>query len=1105
MSRRPAVKNEALEQQAATAAILRVIANTPGDSDAVFEAITRAGLRLLPGTRVALLLVRGEQQHYVSHSGVPQNERANVARFFPRKLDRTHIAGATVLDKKVIHVPNIGKAGARFPVSVQIAHEVGHRALLAVPLMRAGEAIGALTVTRLSTGPFSKGQIALIKTFADQAVIALGNAALFREISERNAQLNEALERQSATSEVLQAIAGAQSDAQEVFEVIARNAVRVCGGVFCNVLRYDGERLHIAALHGFSPAEVERVKAKYPLKTSDRSVLSTRAVLSKKAERIDDVLLDPDYDRGHVVARTLLAIPMMREDVPLGVIVVGWAQPTKISAHQEQLLQTFARQAVIAIENVRLFNETKEALERQTATAQILSVISRSPADVQPVFDAIAHSAVRLCGGLFGAVYRFDGELVHFVAHHGFSPEALELHSGQYPLPPRGLIGRALLDRAVMHAPDVATDPRAANPQLARTLGYRSFLGVPMLRNGAPIGAIAVFRREAGAFSGADIAMLQTFADQAVIAIENVRLFNETKEALDQQTAISEVLRVISSSPAHVQPVLEAVAIRAARICEAKGARIFLVEGDQLRHAAGFGDVPLTPQTFPLDRGSTSGRAILERVPVHIEDIRAEPEDAFPISLAISLKSGWRTALSVPLVRENRALGAILLRRMEVRPFSEKQIALLRTFADQAAIAIENVRLFNETKEALEQQTATAEVLKLISRTSFDLRAVLQTLVESAARLCNADKATIARQSGGVFFRAESYGFSDEFWERVKDIPIQPERGSATGRALLEGTVVHIPDVETDAEYTFQGRQIDDFRTVLAVPMMRAGAAIGVLTLTRSSVRPFTAREIELVSTFADQAVIAVENVRLFNEIQEKSAQLEVANQHKSEFLANMSHELRTPLNAIIGFSEVLIDKMFGELNEKQLDYLKDIHESGRHLLSLINDILDLSKIEAGRMELEVSSFHLPTAIANAMTLIRERAQRHGIQLGAQIDERLGEFSADERKFKQILLNLLSNAVKFTPDGGRVDVSAKLDTTQVEIAVRDTGIGIAPEDQAALFEEFRQVGRDRVRRAEGTGLGLALSKRFVELHGGAIRVESEPGKGSTFRFSLPLR
>jgi signal transduction histidine kinase len=323
---------------------------------------------------------------------------------------------------------------------------------------------------------------------------------------------------------------------------------------------------------------------------------------------------------------------------------------------------------------------------------------------------------------------------------------------------------------------------------------------------------------------------------------------------------------------------------------------------------------------------------------------------------------------------------------------------------------------------------------------------------------------------------------------------------------VLERRPVHIPDILADPEYKrLDLAEVRSFRTVLAVPMLREGDPIGVFVLTREKeVKPFTEKQVELVTSFADQAVIAIENVRLFNEIQDKSRQLEIANKHKSEFLANMSHELRTPLNAIIGFSEALLEKMFGEMNAKQEDYLKDIHSSGRHLLSLINDILDLSKVEAGRMELEVSEFDLPSALANAMTLVRERAQNHGITIKVHVDRKLGEIRADERKFKQILLNLLSNAVKFTPDGGRVEVDARRNGKSVEVSVKDTGVGIAKEDQEAVFEEFRQVGRDYTIKQEGTGLGLTLTRRFVELHGGKIWVKSMPGKGSTFTFTLPL-
>jgi len=580
--------------------------------------------------------------------------------------------------------------------------------------------------------------------------------------------------------------------------------------------------------------------------------------------------------------------------------------------------------------------------------------------------------------------------------------------------------------------------------------------------------------------------------------------------ALEQQTAISEILRVISASPTDVQPVLEVVAERAARLCGAPYARVMMIEGDQLHSAADFAVDPTRrseANAVPLKRTSVTGRAAIERRTVHFADVREVVDTEFPDARENVARLDMRAVLAVPLMREDNAYGGIFVYRCEPGLFSPDQVQLVETFARQAAIAIDNVRLFNETKDALERQTAISEILRVISGSPTEVHPVLAAVAQRAMRLCDADEAPILLAEDGmlrsVVLGSPGAGSADE-----ETYPI--ERALVAGRAFVDRAPVHVPDLlapGAEREFPEGSRYAREmgFRTVVAVPLMREAEPVGVMTLRRRAMRPFDDRTIGLLQTFADQAAIAVQNVRLFREIQDKSRQLEIANKHKSEFLANMSHELRTPLNAIIGFSEVLLERMFGELNDKQDEYLRDIHSSGRHLLQLINDILDLSKVEAGRMELEASRFRVPEAIDNAMTLIRERAQRHGIALGKDVDPAVDDIVADERKFKQILLNLLSNAVKFTPDGGRVDVIARHTPDALEVAVRDTGIGIAAEDQKLVFEEFRQVGSDYTKKQEGTGLGLALARRFVGLHGGTIAVESEPGRGSTFTFTIPWR
>jgi len=702
------------------------------------------------------------------------------------------------------------------------------------------------------------------------------------------------------------------------------------------------------------------------------------------------------------------------------------------------------------------------------------------------------------------------------------------------------MVGRAILERTVVHVPDAqitwemlasedveqAAAYRALR-ELAGAIGVRSALAVPMLRDGVPLGVIGVGRAEPGPFSDSQIALLQTFADQAVIAIENVRLFKELEgrnrdltEALDQQTATSEILRVISRSPTDVQPVFDAIAQSSMQLCESAFSVVLRYDGDLMHLGAAAHVTTEGAQLLRRDlprrpgRDSISGRAILEGTVVQLTDAQADPSYSSVYQRAHQARSG----LAVPMLRDGRPIGAIAVGRHEVRPFTDQQAALLKTFADQAVIAIENVRLFKELEartqdltRSVDELTALGEVSRALSST-LDLETVLQTIVIRANQLAGTGGCSIYEydESAEVFrLRASSYADPREA-ETLDPIgratPIPKGQGVASRAAALQQPV-QVPDITVEGSYESPIRAPllqAGYRAILTVPLLLEEHVIGALGVSRKTPGEFAPEIVRLLTTFATQSALAIQNARLFREIEVKSRELEAASRHKSEFLANMSHELRTPMNAILGFSEVLAEGMFGEINEKQAEYLRDILESGRHLLSLINDILDLSKIEAGRMGLEPTDFDLSSAIDNALTLVRERAGRRGITLGRQIDKRVGMIRADERKVKQVVLNLLSNAIKFTPEGGRIDVRATVNEELVEVSVADTGVGIAPEDQDKVFEEFRQVGTAD-KKVEGTGLGLALSRKFVELHGGRIWVKSQIGEGSTFTFTLPVR
>jgi signal transduction histidine kinase len=628
-------------------------------------------------------------------------------------------------------------------------------------------------------------------------------------------------------------------------------------------------------------------------------------------------------------------------------------------------------------------------------------------------------------------------------------------------------------------------------------------------RNGASDCTDEVILARKGAKSRRRVPRLRSKTTKARAHVSRTRkpradLKKELAEAREQQAAISDILRVISNSPNTVRPVLESVAERAAHICQAQFVDIFLVENNELRDAAWFGQIRRT-LSLPLDRTTAGGRSVCDMRPVHVEDMQ-NAGDEFAHGREIALKDGHRTTLGVPLIREGRALGTIIVRRTEVRPFEQNHITLLATFASQAVIAIENTRLLIELRESLQQQTATADVLKVISRSTFDLQAVLDTLVESAARLCEAEMASINRQEGEKYRQVASYGYSREFNEFMTRHPIPASGGSIAGRTAAQGKAVQVLDVLADAEYQFkEGAKVGGTRTMLGVPLLREGKPVGVIVLSRTSVRPFTDKQIELVQTFADQAVIAIENVRLFDEIQDKNRQLADASQNKSQFLASMSHELRTPLNAIIGLTEMMVTNAARFGTEKALEPLRRVNAAGTHLLSLINEILDLSKIEAGKLELNPERVDLARLIDEVVGTAGQLAEKNKNRLIVEAQENLGALTADSMRLKQILLNLLSNACKFTKEG---EVALRVRKVAdgrhwVELAVADSGIGMTPEQQAKLFQDFTQADSLTSRRYGGTGLGLAISRKLARMMGGDVTVASEPGKGSVFAVRLP--